>query len=189
MNRIMADPIVGRGLSSLEVRKWVVEYICTVIKPHTVFDLGCGIGLYGACAHVWHKYNCKWIGLDGFLPYLMQDQVRQYYADLIYAPIEHVLDGTIHVEADLTICMDVVEHFDKKIALKILELPGRMIVSTPLFQYPQEKTEGNELERHRCWFEEQEFYATEFGYKRICKFPHVAEMGWKGDIAAFEKGE
>lgn len=189
MNRIMVDPIVGRGVSSLEVREWVTKYICTVVKPRRVFDLGCGIGLYGACAHVWHQCNFKWIGLDGFLPYLMQDHVRQYYDDLIYAPIEDVLDGTIHVEADLIICMDVIEHLEKKVALKILEFPGHLIVSTPLFQYPQGKIEGNELERHRCWFDEQEFYATDLGYKRICKFDCVAAMGQKGEIAAFEKGE
>ena len=185
MNRIMVDPIHGRGVSSPEVRAWVCEYIAKTIQPKTVFDLGCGIGIYGAQLHQLDS-NIRLIGLDGFLPYLLQDLVREHYSVQIHAPIESVMDGEININADLMICMDVIEHFPKGIAAGILKMPGRMIVSTPLFDYYQPAVGGNTYEEHKCWFTEKELN-EEYGFTTLCLFKHISEDGQRGPIGAFEK--
>lgn len=187
MNRISVDPIVSRGLSSPEARKFGCEYIAD-LKPKRVFDLGCGIGLYGATTTVLHRQASEgivWIGLDGFLPYLLQATARDYYQTLIWGKIEDVLNGNIKVKADLTICMDVVEHFDKYIAEAILKLPGKMLVSTPLFDLKQGEVAGNVLEEHRCWFKEREL--TALGFRTLAKFDYDAGDGQTGPIGVFER--
>jgi 2-polyprenyl-3-methyl-5-hydroxy-6-metoxy-1,4-benzoquinol methylase len=182
----MVDPIHGRGVSSMEIRNWVVPYIVEKVKPRTVFDLGCGIGVYGAAIRTMDPM-VRLLGLDGFLPYLLQDLPREHYVVRINAPIESVLDGEFTVHADLTICMDVIEHFEKPMALQVLDLPGRMIVSTPLFDYKQGPVAGNALEEHKCWFTEKEL--NEEGFKTLCLFNHVSADGQAGVMGAFEKTE
>jgi len=185
MNRIMVDPIHGRGVSSPEVRAWVCGYIAKTIQPKTVFDLGCGIGIYGAQLHQLAS-NIRLIGLDGFLPYLLQDLVREHYAIQIHAPIESVMNGEISINADLMICMDVIEHFVKADAARLLSSRGRMIISTPLFYYVQPSVGGNAYEEHKCWFTEKELN-KEYGFTTLCSFNHVSEDGQRGTIGAFEK--
>jgi 2-polyprenyl-3-methyl-5-hydroxy-6-metoxy-1,4-benzoquinol methylase len=184
----MADPITSRGLSSPDVRKWVCKYIAEDVEPKRVLDLGCGIGLYGATTRVLHREkadNIHFIGLDGFLPYLMQDTARQYYRTLIWGKIEDVVSGHLKVKADLTICMDVIEHFEKFAALAILKMPGKMIISTPLFDLRQGAVGDNILEAHRCWFSEKELNLL--GFRTLCKFDYVQSDGQHGPIGAFER--
>lgn len=187
MNRIMVDPICGRGLSSPGIRKLACEYIVD-LKPGRVFDLGCGIGLYGAATRVIHRTEAQgivFIGLDGFLPYLLQTTARDYYSTLIWGKIEDVVAGLIRVKADLTICMDVVEHFEKSVAETILKLPGKMLVSTPLFDLQQGEVEGNKLEAHRCWFSEREL--TAMGFRTLAKIDYQQDDGQSGPIGLFER--
>lgn len=188
MNRIQVDPISNRGLSSPKVRAWVCEYIAEEVCPKRVLDLGCGIGLYGATTIVKHREkaeNIHFIGIDGFLPYLMQETARTYYRTLIWGKIEDVISGSIKVKADLTICMDVIEHFEKFAAVALLKHPGRMIISTPLFDLKQGEVAGNSFEAHRCWFTERELNLM--GFRTLCKYDYVQDDGQHGPIAAFER--
>lgn len=187
MNRITVDPIVTRGLSSPEARKFACEWIAEK-HPKRVFDLGCGIGLYGATTHFMHRQAAEgitFIGLDGFLPYLLQSTCRDCYQTLIWGKIEDVLNGNIKVKADLTICMDVVEHFEKHIAKEILSLPGKMLVSTPLFNLKQGEVAGNPMEEHRCWFKAREL--EDLGFRTLQIFPYDAGDGQAGPIGVFER--
>jgi len=185
MNEITVERIVGRGVSSAEVRAWVVRYIVERVRPKTILDLGSGVGIYGAMIHAANP-KIGMIALDGFLPYLLQEASRASYGGLLWLPIEMIVDGTVSVCTDLTICMDVIEHFDKPTARRVLALPGRMIVSTPLFDYRQGPVGGNSLEEHRCHFTEGELNALGFGM--LVKFDHVALDHQHGEIGAFEKG-
>jgi len=187
MNRILVDPIHGRGVSSPEIRAWVCDYIVKTIKPRTVFDLGCGIGVYGAQLDKLQS-DIRLIGLDVFLPYLLQDLVREHYAVQIHAHIESVINQEININADLMICMDVIEHFPKGIAALILKMPGHMIVSTPLFDYYQLAVGGNTYEEHKCWFTEKELN-EEYGFTTLCLFDHTSIDGQRGSIGAFERKE
>ena len=185
MNRITVDPILGRGVSSAETRKLACDHIAE-LKPARLFDLGCGIGVYGASLKI--LYACADMhltGLDGFLPYLMQSTARDHYQTLIWGKIEEVLDGSIRVKADLTICMDVVEHFEREMAEKILRLPGKMLVSTPLFDLKQPAVGGNPLEEHRCWFRERDIVAL--GFRTLATTHYKQDDGQEGYIGLFER--
>jgi SAM-dependent methyltransferase len=180
---IHVDPIYGRGVSSLEVKECLLPHILG-LHPRRVFDVGCGIGAYGALLRL-SDPTIEVIGIDGYLPYLLQQGVREFYAVAIHAPIERVIDGTIRVDADLTMCVDVVEHFPKETALRLLALPGRMVVGTPLFDYRQGPVEGNVFEEHKCWFTAAELNAL--GFKTLGVFDHVALDGQMGKMGAFER--
>lgn len=189
----MGEPMItlkrirGQGVSWHGMRKWVCEYIVNEIKPKVVLDLGCGIGVYGAFIRQLNP-KIEMIGLDGFLPYLIQEFTMNFYTARIHTGIERVLDGTLRIQADLVICMDVIEHFLKDDAFSVLDVQPKlapvMIVSTPLFDYPQQAVGGNELEAHRCWFTEQEI--TDRNYRAL----HIEDMddgNGKGRIGAFER--
>jgi len=176
------------GLSSPEIRNKVVPYILEQ-KPKTVFDLGMGSGLYGAMIRSVNP-DIVMIGLDGWLPYF-QTQFSQQYTARIHAPIEAVINGVFPVWGDIVLCMDVIEHFEKKDAVKLLvclkDAPMLAIVSTPLFEYKQGPVEGNDFEAHKCWFTEEEL--GELGWKTLFKEWHEALDGQKGYMGAFIDGK
>lgn len=178
--------ITGQGVSSPEIRNFVVPYIVEQIKPKVVLDLGCGIGVYGAMIRHLNP-EIHMIGVDGFLPYLWQQWPQEAYTARIHAPLEAVILGILDVRADLTLCMDVIEHFDKAIAVALLRrLEPPAIVSTPLFDYRQGSVGGNDLEEHRCVFTEKEL--NDLGYRTLHLAHHISWDGQEGMMGAFQKG-
>ena len=175
------------GVSSPEIRNKVVPYVLN-LKPKTVFDLGMGSGLYGVALRAFDP-EIRMIGLDGWLPYF-QTEFVQYYTARIHASIEAVMYGMFPMWGDIVLCMDVIEHFEKQTAVKLLvclkDAPMPAIVSTPLFDYKQGPVEGNDLEEHKCWFSEEEL--NELGWKTLFKEWHEALDGQKGYMGAFTDG-
>lgn len=126
------------------------------------------------------------IGVDGFLPYLWQQWTQEFYVARIHAPLEAVIGGVLEVRADLRLCMDVIEHFEKVFAVLLLDsLKAPAIVSTPLFEYRQGSVGGNDLEEHRCTFSEEELNGL--GWRTLFKEFHRALDGQEGMMGAFEK--
>lgn len=168
------------GVSSPNIRARVVEYI-EKMNPKRIFDIACGTGAYGF--FIKQKLRkCFIIGLDGFHKYLTGVYVREFYNNVIEARVEELLNGNIRVKSDLILCMDVVEHFEKEDALKLLgwlqKQKTPVIISTPLFKYKQGAVEGNALEEHKCWFSGVEL--ERLGWKCLFKEPWL-----KGKIGAF----
>lgn len=177
--------ITGQGVSCPEIRNFVVPYIAEQLKPRVILDVGCGIGVYGALIR---KTNplIRMIGLDGFLPYLWQRFPQEDYSVRIHASIRELMYGVLDVRADLRICMDVIEHFEKPEArVLLLTLKAPAIVSTPLFDYRQDSVGGNDLEEHRCVFTEKEL--NDLGYRTLHLAFHRAMDGQEGMMGAFQK--
>ena len=183
-------PIIrGQGVSCPEIRNEVVSYIADRIWPGTVFDLGCGVGVFGTALRRLDP-QIKMIGLDPTILYLLQPMVLTNYVIRIHASAEDVCEGLISLEDyDLTICMDVIEHLEKRDARKLLSYllchgSRRTIVGTPLFEYKQGAVGGNEYETHRCWFTEKELNDLEF--ETLFIEHHKALDGQEGPMGAFE---
>jgi hypothetical protein len=165
------------------IRDKVCEYIIERVKPKTVFDLGCGVGCYGKELKL-RDPKIKMIGADGYLLYLTSAFAIEFYDVLIKAAIKEFIDGEIYVSANLVLFMDVLEHFERKDGedvLNYIEEYNHAILSTPLFDYPQGAVDGNELERHRTVWTEQEL--VQRGWTVLFK------ENWQGgDIGAFIYG-
>jgi len=123
----------------------------------------------------------KLIAVDGYAPYLRNPRIRAYYTRSIVADIFDVVEGKVQVPTECVLCMDVVEHFERERALKLLDwLRARKLayISTPLFWYEQDGTEwGNLLEAHHCHFESKELEAL--GWIPVLKIEvyHDKEIG------------
>lgn len=169
------------GVSYAKMRNKVTDYIIDIIKPKMVFDIGMGVGAYGIDIKK-NSPEIIMIGLDGCMKYLTSVFADKHYDVLMNSNIDRILDGTIKLDYDLIICMDVIEHLEKSKAIELLNMFDKACISTPLFWYEQGIVEGNALEKHQCWFTENEL--NELGYKTLYKI-HYDE---RGDIGAFTKG-
>jgi hypothetical protein len=116
-------------------------------------------------------------GVEGFRGNIRE--ASMYYDTLIFGDIrEYYFYHEMH---DLTIMTDVIEHFEKDEAVRMLRKMDDIIITTPLFDYKQGAADGNELEIHRCFFTEEEL--TRRGYSLL----HTVEHDGKGKIGAFIK--
>lgn len=184
MKGVTVERITNQGISFYKIRDWVCYYIANEIQPSRVFEIGCGIGLYGGCLHLLDD-TIEMIGLDAYMPYLLQEFVQKHYATTIHGRAEDLIGGCLVVKADLTLCMDMIEHLEKPTAVALLDsIHGHVIISTPLFDYKQEAVNGNEDERHRCWFEQKELNAMGF---RTLRIENMSDDGESEPIGAFER--
>jgi hypothetical protein len=176
------DYIYTVGVSAAGIRRDVCNYIVREIKPKTVFDLGCGAGCYGRDLKE-RDPTIRMIGADGYLQYLTSAHCIRYYDILMMAKLKDFLyDGAVNVCADLVLFMDVLEHLERADGEKVLtevERYPKAMLSTPLFDFKQGAVDGNELERHRTVWTEEEL--AERGWTLLFK------ERWKeeGDIGAF----
>jgi len=148
---------------------WLQEY---VYPTDTVMDFGCG--LMALTRHL----QCKKIyGFDIWQPYINQlkDEIKdeRFVFKQMDIPKEiHTLDDKC---IDISLAIDVVEHFEKPEALYVIKhmeriARKRIIIFTPLGFLKQEDGSGwgkdnPQHQKHRCGFTHSEFH--ELGYKTI----------------------
>ena len=178
---IFAAVMTGQGvgaISSIQVFGKEAEYIIKKIDPMVILDLGCGSGAYGQVLKT-ENPELEIIGVDGCFKYLTSVFCLKSYSARIHMDIVDFLNSSIEVKQDLTLCMDVIEHFEKDEAWGLLEnLPTPLIISTPLYDYPQGTVEGNPLEEHKCFFTEDELISL--GFDKLYSYTYD-----EGDIGAF----
>lgn len=146
--------------------------------------MGCGVGLYGYRLRLKDK-RVKLIGVDAEMTYLTSMFCQSLYNVLIQAEIQEVVWGEIHVRRDLTIMMSTIEHFDKGVAVDILDHLNKVIISTPMFPMKQEIVDDNKYQEHRCWFKQDELEAL--GYSLLFKTEYPGGH-WPGFCGVFQKG-
>lgn len=154
--------------------------------PKTVLDLGIGLGMYGMIVRQYidmgvQPYKTKLIGVEVWDRY--ENPVWQLYDNIYNITIEKFLERDKQTW-DCIIIADVIEHFPKFEALKLIEELktrlsgcGILLLSTPAWFNPQGAEYGNKYETHLCLFEirdlvEQGFKilkdgTPDFGHKMI----------------------
>jgi len=142
---------------------WLQKYIDA---EDEVIDFGCGL------MPTTRKLQCKkLIGIDAWPPYI--EKLRNELIHLEHIYLWHLdLGGTLLSAAnsnstDVSVALDVVEHFEKDAALNLIQeieriARKRVIILTPNGFLPQEREENSEYQRHRCGFIPAEF--EEMGY-------------------------
>ena len=122
------------------------------------------------------KLKCRrLIGIDAWLPNI--EKMRKTFRDnppgYEYQLWNFDLNDTFLSAAnddsiDVSLAIDLIEHFEKEDALKLIDHMERMsrkriIIYTPSGFVWQERVENVEFQRHRCCFEPEEFEAM--GYE------------------------
>jgi hypothetical protein len=157
------------------------------LKPRSVLDVGIGMGQYGFLlrtkleglnlfrtegARGWLTPREDWAvridgieGCEGYLTPVQQWSYNKIIVDDALAALAGIADASY----DLTIAIDIVEHFEKDDALRFLSELRRVstqavLVSTPKDFYEQH-VEANPLEDHRSHWDEAELRAA--GYSGV----------------------
>jgi len=150
---------------------WLQEY---VDPTDTVMDFGCGLMV------LTRELQCtKIYGFDAWQSYI--DQLRNELKDKRFIFCKFDIPNDIiflgNNSTDVSIAIDVVEHFDKSIALSVIRQMERVsrkrvVIFTPLgFMEQEDGKEGSwgagnpEYQKHRCGFTHEDFWAL--GYDTI----------------------
>jgi len=167
------------GNSCAAIRRHVVADM-QKHPPKTIMDLGCGSGKYGQTIRQYFPPHTMLYGVDGYFPYLESDLPRRMYNILVKADVFDFVKGHIKIPVDCVLCMDVIEHFERERAIELSDwLLGQPLayISTPLFWFEQDGSWGNEMEKHKCFFQEKEI--LEMGWKPLSKV-HWDARGFVG---------
>lgn len=159
--------------------------------PKTVLDLGIGSGMYGMIVRQYldmgvQPYKTKLVGVEVWDKY--ENPIWQLYDNIHNITIEKFLERDRQMW-DCIIIADVIEHFPKFEALKIIEelkkrlnKNGMILLSTPAWFNPQGAVYGNKYERHLCLFETKDL--VEAGFKQLTVNNNIANH----NIIAFKYG-
>ena len=151
-----------------------VIHLVRQLRPRSILDVGVGFGKWG---HLFREYTDileaereparyqreKWQvridGIEGYAAYLTP--MHQYLYERIYIGDAAVLMKDLS-NYDVIFLGDIVEHFEKMAGLELLDTAfahakQAVVVSTPKYETAQEDLCGNELERHRSLWREEDF--------------------------------
>lgn len=135
-----------------------------VLRPRSVLDVGVGTGkmafllreyldLYEGDGKTWPPPRLTVIeGIEAYEPYLT-DLQRKLYDDIVIGDAADVLPRMDTNRYDLVLMIDVLEHFDRATAMRVIHEARRVgshvLAVSPAGSRPQGPSYGNEYERHR----------------------------------------
>ncbi|WP_164669963.1 hypothetical protein [Virgibacillus doumboii] len=138
------------------------------VRPKSILDAGVGFGKYGMLCReykdiVHGRYNKEdWVteivGIEGYTQY--QNPVHNYVYDKVYyGLIEDVLPYIVR-SFEVTLLIDVLEHFTKddgkKIIYQLLDISDFLYIATPIIVKKQSYL-FNELEEHKSQWALEDF--------------------------------
>jgi hypothetical protein len=139
----------------------IILKLLSKIKPQSILDAGVGFGKYGMLCREYNdivhgRYQKEnWIteivGIEGYSEY--RNPVHNYvYNRMYYGLIEEVIP-TLQDKFQITLLIDVLEHFSKEDGKKVINLLQEvttdfLIISTPIIVKHQSYL-SNELEEHK----------------------------------------
>ena len=154
--------------------------LVVVDNPRSILDIGVGFGKYGLLLREvfdipYERYekdswHLQMDGIEGFIGY--NNPVHDYvYNNMYYGNIFELLP-TITKKYDTLLLIDVLEHFDKKDGLRLIDellkiTNKSIIISTPLYPAEQGDYLGNDLETHKSRWNIIDFVDYDFRYSQV----------------------
>ena len=140
------------------------------LNPESILDVGVGFGRWGILfrefLEIWgdRNYSGEWKRkIDGveIFPLYLKDYHKYFYNNIYETDALGFLENTDN-KYDLINCGDVIEHFEKKDALKLISIAlekGRyVLINIPIGDnWEQSDINDNEYERHRSTWEISDF--------------------------------
>lgn len=162
------------------------------VRPRRILDLGMGTGKYGfllreqtdlAYGRPQNEWRLHITGVEGYADNVGPHQ-RSVYDEITVGDIGAFVDGYDGERFDLTLLIDVIEHFPpaegRSLADRILEISRHLLISTPTAYYPQDNGD-NPLQLHRSWWPQTELrslgHAGAFGKVGHCNIALLAADG------------
>ncbi len=171
------------------------------LKPRSILDVGCGIGIYGALCRVYlegdnlydrenltfnkkENWKIKIDCIEGFEKYIT-DLHRAVYNEIFIDDARKVLNNLNNKAYELVLAIDILEHFQKEDGIafiKELKRVGKnVIIATPAAPQKQIVPE-NPLEDHRsCWGREE---LQSFGFNIVKETPSLIGLYLPPDLQA-----
>ncbi len=167
------------------------EQISTILRaildvnPYSLLDVGCGLGVYGFLSRIHLEQdnlfdenfdvarNPNWKRridcIEGF-PRYIKCWHEWAYDNIYVGNAVEVLDRLLQTgkSYDMSICIDVIEHFTKEegyeLLAKLEKVSKSVLISTPK-EFFEQYIEQNPLEDHKSHWTEEDF--TNRGYRII----------------------
>lgn len=142
------------------------EFIVKQFLPREslkVLDLGCGVG---AAAEVLNKNKIhQFVGVDIYEPYLKICERRGFYKKVIKADLRNIIFDK--KSFDVVILFQVIEHFNKKDAKKLIRKAVSLATKVVLISVPnghcdQEVYDGNIYNKHKSIWTTADFQKMGF---------------------------
>jgi len=160
------------------------------IRPKSILDVGCGLGVYGYMIRVYlelygddenfmkklngkQPWSIKMHGIEGYKGYL------KYIPDWVYDKVVNdsamkILKKIKDKQYDIALALAIVEHFDKNDGLALLNelkrVGKKVIVSVPI-EWHEQTVPENDLETHRSHWTDTDFISA--GFNRFIEHPFV----------------
>lgn len=140
------------------------------INPKSILDIGIGFGRWGILCRefleVWDEgnysnvWNRKIDGVEIFRDYIKEYHYKFYNNIYLYNAYDFLLN--LKDRYELMICGDVIEHFEKKVGEKIidvcLEKSNFVLINIPIGAYwEQGQTNENPNEEHKSIWNTEDF--------------------------------
>ncbi|MCX8069975.1 MAG: class I SAM-dependent methyltransferase, partial [Thermodesulfovibrionales bacterium] len=146
-----------------------IGYILEQTRPTSILDIGIGNGKIGFISrdlldvmlnesYLKKDWKVKIDGIEVYEPYIQEHQ-KFIYDNIYIGDALEVIDRL--GKYDLVVLGDVLEHFDKEKGWLLLDKCALhsnrcILVNIPLGDCPQPDIYGNDYERHRSsWFEDE----------------------------------
>ncbi|MCL5270396.1 MAG: hypothetical protein M1457_07580 [bacterium] len=137
----------------------------------TCMDLGCGPADTVIARQVLEIPWRRLISVEAFIPYvyrLREKTVRAAHHDIREVRIESIFSTFVAREADLALMIDVLEHFPRREALRLLVqletfVSRGIVLFVPIGDVPQDDLDQNALQRHRSRWQPEEL--ARLGYE------------------------
>ncbi len=141
-----------------------------ILNPSSLLDIGVGFGRYGfLCRELLdiykgqHYHRKDWKiridGIEAFPEYLTP--VHHHIYDRIFTGNALDVLDSLDTRYDLTIMIDVLEHFPRedglKLLCKLLTKSRNILLSTPLTVYEQDAVFDNQFEQHVHEWKREDF--------------------------------
>ena len=147
------------------------------LKPDSILDVGCGFGKYGFLFreqldiiedqfsnlenYIISRANWRRRidGVEVFKNYICDIQ-RYIYSNIYIGNIVDLIDELNNY--DVILLADIIEHFEKEEGINLLDklydkVNKLIIITTPPFEYEQDKIFNNEFEKHRSVWSTRDF--------------------------------
>lgn len=137
---------------------WFLENLTTDCE--TLLDIGCGRD-----SPVKIVKNKKTVGVDGFLPYIIQSKNNSIHTDYVLCDVRHLCFKEKSV--DCAAAFELIEHLTREEGIELVKnmehvAKRNIVLSTPNGWLEQDEFDGNKLQHHKSSWVSEDF--KELGY-------------------------